>query len=257
LVAFVLATACIGVMLAFAFFGMPHFGSTFHPYRDHALMAAVRHSTANAVSSVNFDLRGIDTLGEETILVGSVIGAAALLRPAKEEEERKVPDRGKTLEATEFAGYVLLPVTLIIGIDVVVHGHVTPGGGFQGGVVLATGIHLLYVAGSYRALEGIRPLSIYERGEAIGAAAFACLGLTGIVIAAAFLANIVHYGVFGQLLSAGTVPMFNVAVGLEVVSGMVVLLAHFLDQEIIVSSEGTQQSEKDSRSAEGGETQRP
>ena len=65
--------AGIGVVLVLAFLGVPDFGSTHHPYRDLAVPAAVRHGTANVVSSVNFDQRAIDTLGEETILFGSVI----------------------------------------------------------------------------------------------------------------------------------------------------------------------------------------
>ena len=135
--------------------------------------------------------------------------------------------------ATRLAGYVLLPVTLIIGADVVVHGHLTPGGGFQGGVVLATGLHLLYVSGSYPALRRLRPLRWYEYGEAAGMGAVVALGVAGLFTSSGFLANVLPKGVFDTLFSAGTVPVFSVAIGVEVACAVVVLLAGFLEQDLV------------------------
>lgn len=226
--------AGMAVLFGLAFARMPAFGSVVHLYRDLAVRGAVSHHTANVVSAVNFDQRALDTLGEETILIASVAGAAVLLRPSAEEAAARPPGTGRVLEITQLAGYLMVPVTLIVGFDVVAHGHLTPGGGFQGGVVLATGLHLLYVTGSYRALDRLRPLALYDAGDALGAGLFAALGVAGIVVTGAFLANIVPLGTFGELFSAGTVPLLSIAVGLEVACGMVVLLAHFLDQEIVV-----------------------
>jgi multicomponent Na+:H+ antiporter subunit B len=234
-----LGMVAVGVCLSVSIVRLPHFGSSYHPYRDAAIPAAVQHATANAVSSVNFDQRAIDTLGEETILLGSVIGVSALLRPSKEEHEGGPSPTGRVLTPTKVLGYAMVPTALILGVNVVTHGAVTPGGGFQGGIVLAGGIHVLYVAGSYQALERVRPVHLFEHGEAIGAASFACLGIAGIVTSMAFLANIVPYGTFGQLFSAGTVPLFNGAVGLEVASGVVVLLAKFLDQAILLGPDAS------------------
>jgi multicomponent Na+:H+ antiporter subunit B len=200
-----------------------------------AVAAALLHRTPNVVTSVNFDQRGLDTFGEEAILLASVVGAVTLLRPGGDEEERRPPATGRVLPSTRLAGYVLLPVSLLLGIDVVVHGHLTPGGGFQGGVVLATGLHLLYLADSYPALRRLRPLHWYEHGEAIGMGAVVALGVAGLLAGAGFLANILPLGQFGQLLSAGTVPVFSVAIGVEVASGVVVLLAGFLEQHLAVA----------------------
>jgi multicomponent Na+:H+ antiporter subunit B len=237
---FLAGAGCVAAMFAVAFFRMPAFGGSAHLYRDLAVPAAVSHDTANVVASINFDQRGIDTLGEETILIASVIGAAVLLRPSQEEAEIRPQAVGRTLESTKLVGYVLLPVTLLVGFDVVLHGQVTPGGGFQGGVVLATGLHLLYVTGSYRSLDRLRPMQIFDAGDAIGATAFGALGLAGIVVAGKFLGNIGPGGTFGELLSAGTVPILNGAVGLEVGCGMVLLLAHFLQQDIIIAAKSEQ-----------------
>ncbi|HEY3942458.1 MAG TPA: MnhB domain-containing protein [Acidimicrobiales bacterium] len=233
-VVFLAGAAGVVVLAVVAALHIPGFGSTFHPYRTAAVEASVKHVAANVVSSVNFDQRGLDTLGEESILLASILGAAILLRPAKDETEKRPLSAGRVLESTRMLGYLMMPITLVIGLDVIAHGHVTPGGGFQGGVVVGTGIHLLYVAGSYPALEKARPLRAVEWGEAIGAGAFASLGVAALVASGAFLSNVIGTGSFGQLLSAGTVPLLNGAVGIEVASGTAVLLGAFLKQAIMV-----------------------
>lgn len=237
---FGLGAAGVAVMTLLAVFKLPAFGGSFHPYRNHAVAAAVRHATANVVSSVNFDQRGLDTFGEESILLASVMAVTVLLRPAKDESERRDPGSGRPLDSTIIGLLVFLPITLLIGLDVITHGHLTPGGGFQGGVVLGTGIHLLYVAGTYAMLERVRPVRPFEWGEAIGAGAFTCIGISGILVGAAFLQNVIPTGVFGTLFSAGTVPLLNGAVGIEVASGVVVLISKFLEQALTVRPAGDQ-----------------
>jgi multicomponent Na+:H+ antiporter subunit B len=138
------------------------------------------------------------------------------------------------MEATRLLGYAMLPIVLLVGLDVVGHGQLTPGGGFQGGVILASGIHLLYVAGSMRVLDRTRPVHLFEHGEALGAAAFACLGIAGAATTIGFLGNIIPRGTLGQLFSSGTVELLNGAVGVEVASGMIVLIAKFLDQALLL-----------------------
>ncbi|GDY29646.1 MnhB domain-containing protein [Gandjariella thermophila] len=233
---FLAGAAGLGMLLVLAFLRCPPFGGDWHPYRDMAVPAALAHVTPNVVSSVNFDQRGLDTLGEETILLGSVLGATVLLRPGRHETRREPQDVGRVLQVTRLGGYVMLPLALTLGLDVVIHGHLTPGGGFQGGVVLATGLHLTYVAGSYPALRRLRPVSWYEYAEALGAGTFSVLGVVGLVTSAALLANFLPLGQFQQLFSSGTVLALSVATGCEVAAGVVVLLAAFLEQTIMIDS---------------------
>lgn len=233
-IVFGVGAAGIAILMALAILKMPAFGGTFHPYRDASIPAAVRHATANVVSSVNFDQRGLDTLGEESIFLASVMVITVILRPAADEMEQRDLSGGKPLDSTVLGGLFFLPVTLIVGLDVITHGHLTPGGGFQGGVILGTGIHLLYVAGTYRILEKVRPVRLFEWTEAIGAGAFACLGISGVLVGTAFLTNVISQGTFGDLFSAGTVPVLNGVVGIEVASGIVVLISKFLEQALTV-----------------------
>lgn len=235
---FVAGAAGLAIMLWLALAQLPAFGQAHHPYRDLAVPAAISRATANVVASVNFDQRALDTMVEETILLGSVTGVMALLRPAIEEREYNAPGRATALDATRLVGYLMLPVTIALGIDIIVHGHLTPGGGFQGGVVLAAGLHLLYITGSFQALDRLRPVNIFDIGEALGAAAFVAIGLAGMIVGGAFLFNLLPKGTMGNLFSSGSVVLLNLAVGVEVACGMTVLLAQFLAQEITVAKRG-------------------
>ncbi|WP_051899275.1 MnhB domain-containing protein [Sciscionella sediminilitoris] len=237
------ASAAIGLLVLFgaALTSMPEFGSDFHPYRELAVAAATSHRTANVVSSVNFDQRGLDTLGEELILLCSVVGATALLQPGGTERHTQPPQDRHLLESTGLAGYLMLPIGLLAGADLVVHGVSSPGGGFQGGVVFATGLHLVYIAGSHRALRKLRPLRWYSFVEAGSAAAFLVTGLAALATSGAFLANLLPYGRFGELGSGGTVTLLNVIAGGAVAGSVVVLLAQFLEADLRTARTGGRQ----------------
>lgn len=243
LITFAAAAAAVGALFVLAALRMPAFGGSVHPYRTLAVEAALAHHTSNAVSAVNFDLRGLDTLGEESILLASVLSASVLLRPADDEERSEHLSPGRILDLTAAGGYVLLPLTVLIGLDVVAHGHLTPGGGFQGGVIIGTGLHLLYVAGRYGALRRIDKVPTFELGEAFGASGFAVLGVAALAAGGAFLTNVIPTGRLGTLFSGGTVPLLNGIVGVEVASGTMVLLAKFLEQALLVRQESDPEGE--------------
>ncbi|MEV5508035.1 MnhB domain-containing protein [Streptomyces orinoci] len=223
--------AVLAVLLTAACLRLPHFGGQWHPYGDRAVRAALAQRTANTVSSVNFDQRAFDTLGEESILFGSVLGTVVLLRQTRG-ERRVAPQPAEVPAVLRRYGLIVLPVTLLIGLYVIAHGQLSPGGGFQGGVVVATAIHLLYIGADYRALERIRPVNLFELVDGAGEAAYVVLGAAGLLAGSAYLANTLPHGTFNTLSSGGTVPLLNAAVGMEVASAVVVLLAHFLDQAL-------------------------
>lgn len=224
----------LGAALLRAFLLLPPFGAARHPYGERALHAGLAlRRTANVVAAVTFDQRGADTLVEEFIFFASVVGVLVLLRPAPEERRSGEPVRaGHVLESTRLVSYLLLPVTMLVGAYVVVHGHVSPGGGFQGGVVLGTALHLMYLGGDYPALRRLRPTAAFEVVESVGAAGFAVVGLAGTLAGGAFLVNLLPPGTFRDLLSAGTVPVLNLAVGMEVAAGSIVLLTRFFEQDL-------------------------
>ncbi|WP_055588920.1 MnhB domain-containing protein [Peterkaempfera griseoplana] len=230
---FTVAAAVVGGFFVAACRRLPPFGTARHPYGARAVTAALAHRTANVVSSVNFDLRAFDTLGEESILFGAVLGTALLLRPARDESLSRARTE-RVLPTTRLFGVLLLPLALVVGVYIVAHGQLSPGGGFQGGVVLATALHLAYIAADYRVLEKVRPSAAFDVADGISAASFTVMGLAGLVSGGAFLQNFLPLGTFNQLVSGGLVPLLNAAVGFEVASGVIVLVAHFLDQALEV-----------------------
>ncbi|MER6301707.1 MnhB domain-containing protein [Kitasatospora sp. NPDC001539] len=230
---FLTAAAVLAAALITAATQLPGFGGARHPYGERAVAAGLARQTANIISSVNFDQRAFDTLGEESILFGSVLGAGILLRLARDEHKRRASAE-PVLPSTRLFGATLLPVTVLVGGYLVAHGQLSPGGGFQGGVVLATALHLAYVAADYLVLKRIRPLAVLDVADALAAGAYAGLGLLGLVQGTAYLTNTLPLGTFNELSSSGLVAVINAAVGVEVASGVVVLLAHFLDQAVEV-----------------------
>jgi multicomponent Na+:H+ antiporter subunit B len=152
--------------------------------------------------------------------------------PAAEDRESRTPIPG----ALRVAGALLVAPVLVLGAYVVTHGQLTPGGGFQGGVVLASAALLIYAAGQAVAAERVHPVSAAEVVEAVGALAFALVAIAGIVAAGALLANFIGLAPRGSLLSGGTIPVLSLATGVEVTGALVLIFTEFLDQTLIRTS---------------------
>ncbi|GAA3534067.1 MnhB domain-containing protein [Streptomyces osmaniensis] len=229
--------AGVAALLVAACLDLPHFGGDRHPYGDRAVHTSLDRHTANTIASVNFDQRAFDTLGETTILFAAVVGCVVLLRQTRD-EHRARPAPADVAPPVRRYALLVLPVALLVGLYVIAHGQLSPGGGFQGGVVAATSLHLLYLGADYRALERIRPVGLFEVGDALSASAYLVTGFAGLIGGTAFLANtLLPYGTFNTLSSGGTVPLLNAAVGMEVACAVVVLLARFLDQAVEIEEE--------------------
>jgi multicomponent Na+:H+ antiporter subunit B len=238
--------AALAALLVAACLDLPRFGGDRHPYGDRAVGASLARRTANTVASVNFDQRAFDTLGEMSILFAAVLGCVVLLRQTRD-EHRARPQPADVDRPVRRYALLALPVALLTGLYVIAHGQLSPGGGFQGGVVAATSLHLLYLGADYRALERVRPLGAYEVGDALAASAYLVTGLAGILAGTAFLANtLTPYGTFNTLSSGGTVPLLNAAIGMEVACAVVVLLARFLDQAVTIEEETGKEPGKES-----------
>jgi multicomponent Na+:H+ antiporter subunit B len=230
-------------MLVIGFAGLPSFGHAHELYGEivNRTEPKLRHAT-DAVTALNFDLRAFDTLGEEFILFASVSGVALLLRQLRDEEESLEREQG--IEEHRFAGasdglkltsLVLIPLVIAFGGYLVFHGQLTPGGGFQGGVVLAAGPICILLAGRYLSMKWAAPKLALEAADALGAAAYALIGLGGLIFTGVYLKNFLPLGAAGHLLSAGMMPLNSIAVGLEVTGAFLMTWTEFLDQTLISS----------------------
>jgi multicomponent Na+:H+ antiporter subunit B len=240
---FSVAAAGLAAVLVIGFTGLPSFGHA------HEIVGEIVNRTepnlraaTDMVTALNFDLRAYDTLGEEFILFASVAGVALLLRQLRDEEESLEQERG--IEEHQFAGasdglklstLILIPIVVAFGFYLVLHGQLTPGGGFQGGVVLAAGPIAILLAGRYLSMKRAAPKVMLESADAIGATAYAMVGLGGLIFAGVYLKNYLPLGSPGHLLSSGMMPLNSIAVGLEVAGAFLMTWAEFLDQTLLSS----------------------
>ena len=125
---------------------------------------------------------------------------------------------------------ISFPFITIYGLYVIAHGHLTPGGGFQGGAVVASGLALILVAyGSKWTATKIKEhdLSLLE---SLGALGFITVAFLGIVFGGMFFSNFLVGTDFlfggiplngaADINSGGTLPLMNFAVGLKVIAGL-------------------------------------
>jgi multicomponent Na+:H+ antiporter subunit B len=124
-------------------------------------------------------------------------------------------------------GDLLFPLLLVVGLYIILHGHLTPGGGFQGGVILAAAFFVPLLA---------RPGSGMDHGiitliEGLAGTIFIGIGLMALFQGKEFLQPLLSHGEFATLMSAGTLPLLYMAVGMKVGAELAGLLAHLSETE--------------------------
>jgi multicomponent Na+:H+ antiporter subunit B len=237
LVLFGISAVLLLPMIVAGLHGLPEFGAPRHSYGEAIAQVALeeRHVT-NLVSAVVFDYRGIDTLGEEFIMFAAVAGILLLLRGSRGRTgmapalETRAWSARRRSDATTAFGRWLLGLLALFGLYVVAHGHLTPGGGFQAGVIVAGAFLLIYLTDGYELWHRWTPHAAFDAAEAISAAAFVAIGFTAWLVGAAFLTNVLPLGRAGELLSGGTIPLLNLCVGIEVAAAFVLLFVEFLQE---------------------------
>jgi multicomponent Na+:H+ antiporter subunit B len=198
----------------------------------------VERNITDAVSAVNFDYRGFDTVGEEFILFVSVLGSLTLLRMTEDRKEGLLLDAAQPQrdigpsDATRLWILVMIAPKVVFGIYIVTHGQLTPGGGFQGGVVLASSALILYVAEGFAVFRAVISHTAIEIAEAVGAGAFVLVGILALLWGRPFLTNILPLGKAHELTSGGTMALISIATGLEVAAGFILLLYAFLQENL-------------------------
>lgn len=224
---------------------IPAFGDHPLPYGDaiNRDTGALRHVT-NMVSAVNFDYRAFDTLGEELMLVAAVTGTLVLLRGRRGESvsdraaqagERPVCERSETVT---LACRLFLPLIVTFGVYVILHAQLTPGGGFQGGAIVASGTLLLYLGESYRLWRRLVRSLLFDMLEATGAIVLVLCGLAPMMRGAVFLQNVLPLGSTKALLSGGLILVENAGVALAVTAGFILLLLEFLEETRATREDG-------------------
>lgn len=175
---------------------------------------------ANLVTAVVVTYRGFDTLGEVTILFLAAAIVGFFLKVYHRDDDRENSLR-KTSEILVTASTLLVPTIFMLGVYIFMNGHLTPGGGFQGGAVMATGVVLMIMAKPNIKFNH-KLLALLESISGVG---FVFIGVLGVLLAAGFLDNrLLPMGEFGTLLSAGVIPIIYILIGLKVGSELTNIL---------------------------------
>ena len=231
-----LPLAIFGGLYAYSAQNLPAWGGYRGPYGDVIAPLAVyeRHAT-DVVNAINYDYRAFDTLGEEFILSAAVLGVAMLLR---REEATPVKPVGKVADSPHLSAAVRLTtlpavlVTVLFGMYIGLHGQLTPGGGFQAGVILATAPVLIYIIGNTRAFKRITSPTGAELIEAIGAGGYALIGLAPLLMNAPLLTNFLPLGTTGDVFSSATIALISANVGVEVTCSFLLVIYTYLEEII-------------------------
>ncbi len=239
-------------LFVYASLDMPPWGTYRGPYGDLIANVAVyeRHAT-DVVNAINYDYRGFDTLGEEFILFTAVVGVMMLLRrdpgvstapigQKKGSQQGKLrgklqgklqdkPTLGVAVRAMTLPAVIL---TVVFGFYIGLHGALTPGGGFQAGVILASALLLVYLAENTDAFKRITSHIAVELIEAIGAGAYALIGLAPLCLGLPLVTNWLPLGTTGDIFASGNIALISATVGVEVTAAFLLVLYTYL-QEII------------------------
>lgn len=183
----------------------------------------LENSAANTVAAIVADYRGFDTLGEVSVLLVASLGVTFLVGGIG----LGVRFKYKPSFVLKIGARIVFGVIFVFGVYMYAHGHLTPGGGFPGGAIIAASFLLLYLADdSYRA-----NLHAFKILEGTAGSLFVLVGIGGLLFANYFLQNYLPTGTIGNVFSAGILPIINILIGHKVGSELVGIVDNFMKKE--------------------------
>jgi multicomponent Na+:H+ antiporter subunit B len=244
--AFLLGAAGLAAFYLWGLFGLPGFGHYPGPYGFIINRIAVGQTNATGVvSTVNFEYRGFDTVGEEFILFAAAAGVATVLRHLRGERERPAVDEADdrrvppTSSAIRMVALAFTGPVVVMGWWLASHAQTNPSGGFQGGVILATAFVLIYLSGEFVVFKRISPADVTDVVEAVGAGGFAAVGVSAVAMGLPYLSNFLPLGsVPGAVSSSGTIALISFFVGLEVAAAFILIIGELLEQTLLIRQGG-------------------
>ena len=135
--------------------------------------------------------------------------------------------KGMTIIVKTISSWVKVLIFLF-GIYIILFGHLTPGGGFAGGVILASSYVLLMLAFGREFAEKNLSLPFVSKLDCLGAFLFALVAILGFVYGGSFFVNFLYQkylpGEPLHLISAGTIPLSNIFIGLKVAASLFLVI---------------------------------
>ncbi len=187
----------------------------------------------NVITGILLTYRGFDTLGEVAVLfmvaasVGLVLGSRRAGRRTSTTDRRH--ETRPSSEIVRTGAEIIVPLICIFAAYIIMNGHLSAGGGFQGGAVIASAVLLTLLA-----FPQYQPnLEFLSITESVAGALFVLAGIAGLTMAGGFLDNrILPLGQFGAFFSAGAIPLLSVLLGIKVGCELSVILERFRQQKL-------------------------
>lgn len=230
----ILILALLAGILFYSFSFLPEQGIIPGSTAEHIINYGLEETgSLNLVTAILYDYRAFDSLGESTVIFATV-SAIVLILSFK---TMPVSSHGLSFIVKRTFGF-LTPFVFLFSLYIIAHGHLSPGGGFQGGVILGS-ISIIFsiVYGSAFDYRKFSPQSkiLLETG---GALLFVLAGLMGMVLETGFLDNLNFINKeAGSLLSAGSIPVINLGIGFKVGAGLAIIFYSMIQKTFLEESE--------------------
>lgn len=230
-------TVAVGLCLLTAVVDLPDWGDPYSPASTHLSphfieKAMLETGASNMVTAILADYRSYDTMFELVVIFCAALAVLFVLcRTSREKEKlsKPRPDREGSNVIIQWAARLLVPIMQLFAFYVLVHGHHSPGGGFQGGVILGAGFILLALA--YDLESVLKPL---RESRLFMLCLLGVVIYAGIGVGSMFLGgNFLSYGVWAEVLGVDEVKahyfgMLGIEIGVTI-TVMAVMFSLYAD----------------------------
>lgn len=246
----VLICTTLIVLLLYTVSTLPSFGSAEHPINNEVSARYIESGlqetgAVNIVTGMILDYRAFDTLGESSVLFTAAMVVLFLLRMdvksegysplARAMRERLhsdtyyEPHNDVILQRT---AVILVPIVLLLGIYVVLNGHLSPGGGFSGGAIMGAALMLYVTAFGFESIRRFFTYRTYQRVVLCALLTYALSKCYSFYTGANGIHSVIPLGTPGAILSSGLILVLNICVGLIVTCTMYAFYAVFRKGEL-------------------------
>ena len=229
-----LVVTATGAALIYGTLDMPHYGDPAAPAHLHVAPTYLQDTPGeigvpNVVTSVLASYRGYDTLGEVTVIFTAGAGVLALLRYRTRRRNSQGPGNRK-LVVLRVIAKLFFPLILLFALYIQFHGDYGPGGGFQAGVIFATGFILYALAFGLGNAQRVIPHRLLHIMMAVGVLIYAGVGIESMLLGGKFLeySVLADNPVTGQHLG---IMLIELGVGITVAAVMLIIYYGFVSRQ--------------------------
>ena len=245
------AVCCMLIaLLLYTTASMPRFGDASDPIHNEVSQRYIERGlqetgAVNIVTGMILDYRAFDTLGESSVLFTAAMVVLLLLRldagserfsPLARSVRKNVhadnyyePRNDEILQRT---AKLLAPIIVLMGVYVVLNGHLSPGGGFSGGAIIGAGLMVYVTAFGFADIRRFFTYKTYQRVVLCALLTYALSKCYSFYTGANGIHSVIPLGTPGAILSSGLIFVLNVCVGFIVACTMYAFYALFRKGEL-------------------------